>query len=408
MICQLQKQCKKWWLLPREKYRYVKAWFYFTKPGHYLLTQICWCKILSVHGRRSGPFAKNLRCFWWSIYCFLYRLRSCWWKFYSEVFKHMQIYCWGIDPSQLYSYSVCQSMPIGRYTLWNFNSDTSRFTPRQNKTRSFENMVNSYFQRTGPECEIENIFKTGRQKKTECFSVDGFFFHWNTVFEVTGCFYHFCTCQELRPYFTEEDIRSGSKKGEFDVLRQQYIQEKGFKVIEMWEYYWWILYKTTNTVKQHIREHFPYKRSLAAEQRLEEIKEGKFIGYVQCEIEVPEKLRSKIENFPPIFNYTSVSNSEIGDLMKNYAEAETLLSQPWQRLLSSFTLQNGTLILQNYNTLLCCSFIYNWVLFEQEYTVLLSTLQRKPWTVLCSKQWTQEGKVTKIQTQVSSQKQWSF
>ena len=47
---------------------------------------------------------------------------------------------------------------------------------------------------------------------------------------------------------------------ELDALRRHYIKEKGYKVIEMWECEWWRLYKTTNTVKQHIREHFPYRR----------------------------------------------------------------------------------------------------------------------------------------------------
>ena len=129
-----------------------------------------------------------------------------------------------------------------------------------------------------------------------------------------------------------------------DALRRHYIQEKGFNVIELWECEWWRLYKTTNTVKQHIREHFPYRRSLAAEQLLEEIKKGKLFGYVQCDIEVPENLRVNFANFPPIFKSTLVRKNDIGDLMKNYAEEETLLSQPRKMLISSFTLQNGTLI----------------------------------------------------------------
>ena len=131
---------------------------------------------------------------------------------------------------------------------------------------------------------------------------------------------------------------------ELDALRRYYIQEKGFKVIEMWECEWWRLYKTTNTIKQHIREHFPYRRSIAPEQLLEEIKKGKLFGYVQCDIEVPENLRSNFNNFPTIFKNTLVSKSDIGDLMKNYAEEERLLSQPQKILISSFILQNGTLI----------------------------------------------------------------
>ena len=129
-------------------------------------------------------------------------------------------------------------------------------------------MAMSYFQRTRPDCKIESFYNTGREKKIDSFSVDRFCSHCNTVFEAMGCFYHFCPAQELSSSLTETDIQLGSKKGEFDAMRRHYIQEKGFKVIEMWECEWWRLYKTTNSVKQHIREHFPYRRSLAAEQLL--------------------------------------------------------------------------------------------------------------------------------------------
>ena len=249
----------------------------------------------------------------------------------------------GIDTSQLYPYSMCQPMPTGLHMRWDIDSETSRFTPRQNKTRSFENMVMSYFQRKRPECEIESFFTTGRQKKIDCFSVDGFCSHCNTVFEAMGCFYHSCPCQELRPSLTEEDIQRGSKKRQLDALRRHCIQEKGFKVFEMWECEWWGLYKSTNIVKQHIRKHFPSNRSLAAEQLLEEIKKRKLFGYVQCDIEVPEMLRANFANFPPKFKNTLVSKNDIGDLMKNYADEERLLSQPQKRLISSFSFQNGTL-----------------------------------------------------------------
>ena len=239
---------------------------------------------------------------------------------------------------------MCQPKPTGRYTCWNFDSETSRFKPRQDKTRSFENMAMSYFQQIRPECEIESFLTTGRHKKIDCFIVDGFCFHCNTVFEAMGCYYHFCPCQELRPSLTEEHIQRGSKKRELDALRRHYIQEKGFKGIEMWECEWWRLHKISNAVKQHIRKDFPYRRSLGSEQLLEEIKEGKLFGYVQCDNEVPKNLRSKFVNFPPTFKNTLVSRSDNGDLMRNCAEEEKLLSQPRNMLISSFILQNGTLI----------------------------------------------------------------
>ena len=49
------------------------------------------------------------------------------------------------------------------------------------------------------------------------------------------CFYHLCPYQELRPSVTEEDTERGNKKRELDALRRHYIQEKGFKIVEMWE-----------------------------------------------------------------------------------------------------------------------------------------------------------------------------
>ena len=163
----------------------------------------------------------------------------------------------------------------------------------------------------------------------------------------------------------------------------------------MWECEWWRLYKTTKTVKQHIREHFSYRRSLAAEQLLQEIKKGKLFGYVQCDIEVPEILRSKFDNFPPIFKNTLVSKNDIDELMKTYAEEEGILSQPRKMLISSFTLQNGTLITPLLLFCLQLGLVYTKI------HRILSTLWRNVLTVLCSQQWTQEGKVTKITIQVS-------
>ena len=66
----------------------------------------------------------------------------------------------GIDASQLYPYSMCQPMPTGLYTRWECDSKTNRFTARQKKCRSFENMVLSNFQRTQPDCVNESNVNT--------------------------------------------------------------------------------------------------------------------------------------------------------------------------------------------------------------------------------------------------------
>ena len=55
------------------------------------------------------------------------------------------------------------------------------------------------------------------------------------------------------------EIQSGIKTRELDELRKQYIQAKGYHVIEMYECDWRNMYKADNIVKQHLRESFPYK-----------------------------------------------------------------------------------------------------------------------------------------------------
>ena len=77
---------------------------------------------------------------------------------------------------------------------------------------------------------------------------------------------------------------------------------------------------------------------------MEQIRSGKMFGYVQCDIEVPEELKKKFANFPPIFKNTNVGRHDIGSLMQDYAEKKGLLCQPRKMLISSYFLGNGTLI----------------------------------------------------------------
>ena len=73
----------------------------------------------------------------------------------------------GIDASQLYPSSMCQPMPTALYTRWEYDAESNRFKPQQNKSRNFENTVMSYFQRQRIDCKIESFYTTGTQKKID-------------------------------------------------------------------------------------------------------------------------------------------------------------------------------------------------------------------------------------------------
>ena len=140
-------------------------------------------------------------------------------------------------------------MPTGLYTRWNYDSDSQIFMPLQNKTRSIENMLLSYVQQTRPEYKIESNVTNGRQKKIDCFSVDGISNHCNTVFEAMGCYFHCCPCEEARPSLTDNEVMRGITKREQDQMRKEYIQQKGYKIFEKWGCNWWDINRTDPTVK---------------------------------------------------------------------------------------------------------------------------------------------------------------
>ena len=159
-----------------------------------------------------------------------------------------------------------------------------------------------------------------------------------------GCYFHFCACQEARASMSEEETQKGLKKREYDELRRDCLRNKGYKVVEIWECNWWETVKGDESVKIHVRNNFPFKLPLTQESLLKKIREDKLFGYVQCDLEAPDGLKYKFSNFPPIFKNFNVSRADNGDDMRDYAIDNDLLKQPQRMLISSFKLENGTVI----------------------------------------------------------------
>ena len=145
---------------------------------------------------------------------------------------------------QFYPYAVWQAMPAGLYTRGELDSESDNFRPFQSKKRSFEKMIISYFRRVTRQGEVKCFYTTGAQKKMvhSCFCG-----YCSTVFEDMGWYYHFyhhfILCQESCPSLTDEKIQRRNKKIELDELRRQYLQEKGYSILEMWVCDWWKLKK---------------------------------------------------------------------------------------------------------------------------------------------------------------------
>ena len=73
------------------------------------------------------------------------------------------------------------------------------------------------------------------------------------------CYYHYCPCQEARPSLPDTDIEKVVKKRKQDEMRRDYIQQKGYQIVEKWEECeWWNLFKTDASVKSQLRKNFPH------------------------------------------------------------------------------------------------------------------------------------------------------
>ena len=189
-------------------------------------------------------------------------------------------------------------------------------------------------------------------------------------------FYPFCEsdkdlCEKIREDMTGGTsivFTRGNKKREMDDMRREYIKEKGYKVEEIRECDWWESFKTDEKIKNQVRTHFPYKRPLSTDSLLAKIKDGSLFGYVQCYLVVPDELKSKFANFPPTFKNTDVGRDDIGDYMKNYAIENEMLKHHQRMLISSFKLENGTVITPLFNFYmelgLQCTKIYRFVQYS--------------------------------------------
>ena len=82
-----------------------------------------------------------------------------------------------------------------------------------------------------------------------------------------------------------------------------------------------------------MKDNFPYQPPMGSETIIRKIKSDKIFGMVQCDIHVPENLKQKFEDFPPIFKNVAVSRDDIGDHMRNVAEENNLFRRP-QRMTS--------------------------------------------------------------------------
>ena len=110
-----------------------------------------------------------------------------------------------------------------------------------------------------------------------------------------------------------------------------YIKDQGYDVVEMWECQWRASIKRDPELSRFIENR---KRpcdgliTMSEDSILQAVMDEKLFGALEVDLHVPDDLKSKFAEMPPVFKNVDVSRDDIGDHMRQYAVDHDIMSQP--------------------------------------------------------------------------------
>ena len=119
-----------------------------------------------------------------------------------------------------------------------------------------------------------------------------------------------------------------------------YIKNLGYTLVEIYECEWLKLTRTNLALYQFLTTKFQRPldnyHTLSEKQILSAITKGFLFGVIECDIRVPEALKQKFSEIPPIFKNVAICQEDIGPYMQAFAEEQNLMSRPRRSLIGSY------------------------------------------------------------------------
>ena len=78
------------------------------------------------------------------------------------------------------------------------------------------------------------------------------------------------------------------------------------------------------------------RNSIPIKDVLNRIVSDELYGFLKCDVKVPEHLKQRFSQFPPIFKNIEISISDVGPYMKQLCEKTGCLQHPRKTLISSY------------------------------------------------------------------------
>ena len=126
----------------------------------------------------------------------------------------------------------------------------------------------------------------------------------------------------------------------------QYLEERGFKVVQMWECEYRELRKTEElqAFLATYEQQLDVRTRMTFPELLNEIESGNIFGVVECDIRVPDHKKEKFAEICPIFKNTDIPFDAIGEHMQNFVREHKLSEKPRRGLIGSMFAEKILLI----------------------------------------------------------------
>ena len=252
----------------------------------------------------------------------------------------------GVDANALYLYCMMQDMPAGPPVEW-VRTDANVFKRKTNWTgraacgwlawcnESSDGLV----QHAGNGKEV----RLGGRR----LPVDGFCVKSNTVYQFHGCYWHAHACQSLPDEHPTrgvscEDIRKQTDNND------AYIRELGYRLITMRGCEWRARISGDPAVGGFVRaflsKNFPVSGPRSVDNLLASVDSGKFFGFVEVDIRVPEELMSKFSEMAPLFTHAEIGREHSVGRMREWLTANGRCSVPQPTLVGVTSTKNILLL----------------------------------------------------------------
>ena len=242
----------------------------------------------------------------------------------------------GYDANALYLWAIMQDMPTGSFTRRRKENDFRAEHNVKMATKWLE--WESRSRKINIRHEMNDTEKRIGERRLP---VDGFHGPSQTVFQFHGCYWHGHQC-----YLNEGREMNETRKKPMVELRKEtennsvYIKDQGYNLVEIYECQWLELTRTSLEVIHFLQSKFrrPLGNYVTLDEKtiLSAIRKGLLFGVVECDICVPETLKQKFSEMPPIFKNTEICSEDIGPYMKAFAEEQNLMVRPHKSLIRSY------------------------------------------------------------------------